>query len=301
MTAQDEHDRDLDYLRASYDSRYLVGSVDSDSSIVWDVNRPKPMKTVRTDIADSVRRHLVHPVAPTLVTASWDDGLSAIDLRSGKVVWHRDDLLGIQSIDASAAFPNSIFIGLETPDHLDCDHLRGVIEVDLLNGSTLWFDDQNETTAVYLDAVEPTILVVDIGKSLRIIHRQDGREYSLPSTGQFVLDASLYAGLIAIAEGDAGVRIADARGKVISTYQNHLDDGYCHGVGVALGPDWLRVDDGGSIGTVDPRQGTLKHATPVRSNSWKTCFLNHGEQFVTSSGVIRQTDSGEPIGKLEAK
>src|SRR4030095_2951778 len=159
-------------MRASADGRLLGTSSDDDAVKVWDAAALSEIARIKPGFSGGEDRLALHPTSSRVCSGTWEGGLTCYDYAEHRVLWHRADLIGIQRVDFSPAFPSSLFVALEAPDYRvdEPDVFSGVVELDATTGRSLWRTDDADT--VFLHPSRPLAVLVDRGE--RIIRILDG-------------------------------------------------------------------------------------------------------------------------------
>jgi len=245
-------------------------------------------------------RHVIDPINHRIYSGTWEKGLTCFDYARNRVVWHRSDVIGIQSVSHSAGFPESIIVSLEAPDYLvdEPGVSSGIVELNARDGSTTW-----RTTAgdrAFTHPCQSLIVMTDrYKKQIYLLDKQREIVGSLPMTYFAVIDVGFSKDMIALAEGKEGVRIIDRKGQVISHYITKNRKTNC--IGVAFFNDRLVVFDYAEksfVTIIDPSTGEVSGEYEYQSYGF-ICFIDHGSRFVTSSGEICRSIDGKHEIKLK--
>lgn len=287
-------------MRAAVDSRFFGTGNDDESITVWDSATLKMVGVAKPGFKGGRERFVIDPGASKIFSGTWETGLSCYDYAVHKRLWHRKDLIGIQRVDISQAFPNSLFVAVETPDHRvdEPGMFTGILELDRTSGTELWrgsyFGD------MYLHSDKPVIVIEDgAEKMLRILDKGKRPLGSTKLANFAVLDVAFHGDKIALAEGAKGVRVLDLHGAVAFQYRpadrkpNCIEITFDSNSGnLAVSDSW----DGAFVTILDPISGKVIHeykqsqgglACFVQGGS---CYINHrGQMFRTSDGILQNS------------
>jgi hypothetical protein len=218
------------------------------------------------------------------------------------VVWRRDDLIGIQTVDLSAGFPASVFVTLEAPDYRldEPGVVSGVTELDAETGHTKWLSQNGDW--LFLHPTTPVILIQDRSEELvRVLDLQKREIGSTPMENFAILDVAFSEEMIALAEGAKGVRIIDLSGRMISRYAPKARKPNC--IRINFDREHVNIFDSWEasfVSIIDPLSGRLirEYHRATREN---ICFIDDGSRFVDGSGEIYRSSDGEPVATLETE
>lgn len=287
--------------RASYDSRYFGSCLEKGSITIWRSDSTFPIATVKPGFSGGTERHAIDSVNRLIYSGTWEDGLTSYDYDEKKVVWHRSDLVGIQTVNISAGFPSSVFLTLATPDHrLDEDGMfSGIVELDAQTGSTRWTLEDGHW--VYLHPRKPLIVVQDsCEKVVRILDNCKNEIGITPMANFAIIDVGFADDMIALAEGQKGVRIIDFSGRVISHYVPLAREPNC--IRAEFDGDCVCVFDswkGSFVSVIEPRTGRLI-TEYQRDTHGEICFIDDGSRFVDCVGRICKSRDGKVVAELDA-
>lgn len=287
--------------RASYDSCHFGASLEEGAITIWKSDSSLPITTVKPGFSGGESRHFVDSVNRLIYSGTWEDGLTCYDYADDRVVWHRNDLIGIQTVNLSAGFPASVFITLERPDYRqEPEIISGIVELDAYNGSSRWRADKGDW--VYLHPRKPLIVIQDRrNRMIRILDRAKTEVGSIPMVHFAILNVAFGENLIAIAEGAKGVRVCDLHGKVISHYAPTGRKPNC--INVTFAGDRVCIHDswdGSFVSIIDPYSGKLI-SEYKRDSHGAMCFIDDGIRFVDSSGRVCQSFDGEVVATLKVE
>lgn len=284
--------------RASYDSRYFGASLhkEEETITIWRSDSQSPITTVKPGFSGGEDRHFIDPVNRLIYAGTWENGLTCFDYAGNRVVWHREDMIGIQQVGLSTAFPSSVFVTLEAPDdRLDEPGIiSGIVELNAGDGSTKWATDQGDS--VFVHPRQPLFVIQDgCNDVVRILDHAKNEIGSAPMIHFAIIDVGFGNGMIALAEGEKGVRILDHQGTVISHYTPKGRRPNC--IKIAFADDRVIVFDSWNdsfMSIIDPRTGKLI-AEYKRESHGGICFIDDGLRFVDSSGTIFQSMDGQRV------
>jgi outer membrane protein assembly factor BamB len=288
--------------RASYDSLHFGASLEQETITIWRSDSPLPVTTVKPSFSGGGRRHFIDPVNRLIYAGTWENGLTCFDYADTRVVWYRDDLIGIQTVDLSAGFPSSVFVTLEAPDYRldEPGIISGIVELDAKDGSAKWA--ANDGDWVYLHPRQPLIVIQDrCNNVVRILDGEKNEVGSIPMVHFAIIDVGFGKGMIALAEGEKGVRIFDDRGALVSRYAPKGRKPNC--IKVAFYEDRVIVFDswdGSFLIIIDPRTGKLI-AEYEREFHDDICFIDDGSRFIDSSGQIYRSSDGRFVTTVKAE
>lgn len=292
----------LQDIRASYDSHHFGASLKERSITIWRSGLPSPITTVRPGFSGGQNRHFIDPVNRLIYAGTWEDGLTCFDYADNRTVWHRSDLLGIQSVDLSVGFPNSLFVTLEAPDYRldEPGVVSGIFELAAEDGRTKWATEDGDW--MYADPKRPILVLQDrCDETVRILDGARNEIGSTPMVHFAIIDVGFSDHRIALAEGEKGVRIINHGGEVISRYAPYGRRPNC--IRVAFSGDLVTVFDswdGSFVTTIDPTTGEV--VSEYRCESHGTiCFIDGGFRFVDPSGRVCRSIDGRIETTLKAE
>lgn len=290
-------------IRASCDTLHFGASLEEGSITIWKSDSPFPIASVKPGFSGGENRQLIDPETRRIYAGTWEDGITCFDYAENRVVWHRADLIGIQKVDLSKAFSHSVFVTLECPDYrLDEAGIivSGIAELSVHDGSTRWLTESGDW--LYLHPSDSLLVVQDSCDSVVRILNGAKKEVGTASMIHFsVLDVAFRGDLIALAEGEKGVRVLDHRGALISRFVPQRPEPNC--VQIAFDEDRVVVLDtweSSFVSIVDPHSGKLI-AEYERDSHEAICFLDHGSRYVDSSGKIFRSSDGVHLATLSAQ
>jgi hypothetical protein len=177
--------------------------------------------------------------------------------------------------------------------------ISGIVELDAKDGSAKWMANHGDW--VYLHRQQPLIVIQDrCNRVVRILDEKN-EVGSIPMVHFAIIDVDFGKEMIALAEGEKGVRILDHRGALLSHYAPKGRKPNC--IGVAFDEDRLIVFDswdGSFVTIIDPCTGKLI-AEYEREFHDDICFIDDGSRFVDSSGQICRSNDGCLITTVKAE
>ena len=289
-------------IRASYDSHHFGASLKKGAITIWCSDSPTPITTVRPGFSGGQNRHFIDPVNRLIYSGTWEDGLTCFDYTDNRTVWHRSDLIGIQTVDLSAGFPNSLFVTLEAPDYgLDEPGvISGIVELAADDGRTKWTTEDGDW--IYAAPKHPILVLQDrCDKMVRILDAGRNEIGSTPMVHFAIADVAFSEQMIALAEGEKGVRILNNKGEVISQYAPQGRKPNC--IRVTFSGDRVIVFDsweGSFVTTINPTTGEVVSEYQRQSHG-TICFIDGGTRFVDPAGRVCRSIDGEIEATLKAE
>lgn len=289
-------------IRASYDSHHFGASLVKESITIWRSDSPTPVTTVRPGFSGGENRHFIDPVDRLIFSGTWEDGLTCFDYADNRTVWHRSDLIGIQTVDLSAGFPGSVFVTLEAPDYRldEPGVISGIVELAAEDGRTKWTTEDGDW--IYANPTQPILVLQDrCDKTVRILDVTRNEIGSAPMVHFAIIDVGFSDQMIALAEGEKGVRILNNKGELISRYAPQGRKPNC--IRVAFSEDRVIVFDswdGSYVTTIDPTTGEVV-SEYQRESHGTICFIDGGARFVDPSGTICRSIDGQIETTLKAQ
>ena len=289
----------FDELRPSYEGSHFGASLVKGEISIWNAGSYEKIASVRPGFSGGSQRYIVDPVNRLVFSGTWEDGLTCFDYDSNRIVWHRPDLLNIQRVDLSSAFPGSLFLELEAEDFRASDPtaFSGLIELSVDSGQTKWISE--DWSDCYVHPFGPIVLVADRGsRRIGILDEQKEIVGSSKMANFAILDVAFGSDRIAIAEGAKGMRILTFDGRTIAQYSppgreaNLIRIAFNEGQVYAV-DNW----DGAFITAIDPKTGARQHEYPV-GPPYDFCFIDKGAKVIDSKGNVRRTTDGEVISTL---
>jgi hypothetical protein len=281
---------------------HFGASLEKETITIWRSDSAFPITTVKPGFSGGESRHFIDPVNRLIYAGTWEDGLTCFNYIDDRVVWYRGDLIGVQSVDLSAGFPSSVFVTLEAPDHRldEPGILSGILELDAEDGSVKWTANHGDWG--FLHPRQPLIVIQDRRNNVvRILDDQKNEVGSIPMVHFAVIDVDFGQEMIALAEGEKGVRILDDRGALLSHYAPRSRKSNC--IRVAFNEGRLIVFDswdGSFVTIIDPCTGKLI-AEYERQFHDHICFIDGGSRFIDSSGQIFRTNDGHLVATVNAE
>lgn len=318
-----------DWLHAfsvSGDGRCFCGSMKGGIIRIWDASDLSLITAIDTGFPEGFHRLAIDGGNHLLFTGGWGDGLACHDFRSGARLWHRSDLVGIQKVEHSLGFPSSIHVALEIPDTMQDDPgvPSGIAELDSRSGKTLW--QTGEGSSAFLHPTEPLLVIEGVLKpesplrrrswfprlftlfsgsamasNLVILDGSKSRRAELEMANFAILDVAFAADLMALAEGQKGVRIIRRGGSVL---KHHASEGresnfICAGFDHSSG-NWVFLDDseGAFVVMLDGKTGNLT-GEYRREPGGGIHLIGDGSRYVDDQGQVCRTRDGTVLAKLE--
>lgn len=292
----------LQDTRASYDSRHFGASLEKETITIWRSDSRSPITSVRPGFSGGEDRHFIDPVNRLVFSGTWEDGLTCFDYADNRKVWHRTDLIGIQTVNLSAGFPGSVFVTLEAPDYRldEPGVVSGIVELSSEDGRTRWTTEDGDW--LYADPKQPFLVIQDsCNDVVRILDIEKKEVGSAPMIHFAIMDVGFSDKLIALAEGEKGVRILNHKGQVISQYAPRSRKPNC--IGVAFSGDHVVVDDswdGSFVTVINPTTGEVISEYERESHD-DICFIDDGSRFVDTAGQIYRSIDGQLETTLKAE
>jgi len=287
-------------MRVSCDERLLGTSRCHKIITLWDSKSFREIASVKPDFDGGDDRMAIDSASSRIFSGTWEDGLTCYDFASDQVIWHRDDLIGIQRVDFSHAFPTSLFLAMEEPDYRvgEAGTFTGVVELDARTGRNRWETD--EATTIYLHPNEP-VMVLSNGAT-RMIRIFDGARKLLGSTPMAnfaILDVAFHRDRIAIAEGVKGVRLTDFQGRELASYRAPSREPNCLNVAFTETADAVIVYDSRKGSYVTRLDGAGRFVEEYeRDVHGSISFFRHGTRFLDIYGRICRTSDGSVEGTI---
>ncbi len=270
---------------------------------VWDINGPRCLGVLRNAFEGGSERIAVTPDGKRCFTGCWEGGVSCFDVGSGRQLWHREDILGVQHVRYSTSIPGSVFLGAETEDYRidEPDTFDGIMELDAADGSEIW----RYTSADKIFVLDDLLILVDQREGERIIRFFDPAKQELacfPMMHNAVLSADYFDGVVALAERDEGVRLIAKDGSMLAHYRHPKRD--CHCIDVCFVQDAGRVcvvdndpEVGGGV-SVTALDGEGAFASEYFRDYWGNAdFLKRGSVYLDSRGNIFNAIDGREISE----
>lgn len=288
-------------LRASYDTRHFGASVTEGEITIWKTGSFDKIACVRPGFERGGNRYTIDPINRLIFSATWENGLTCFDYEKNKPVWHRDDILGIQRVDISSAFPASLFVAHQPPESSwnEPGVTKGVMELDAYTGETMWADEGGITAQMHLHPSKTIFVIADGSDNLvRIFDEKKRLIGSIPMMYFAVLDVAFSDDRIAIAEGSKGIRVIDFEGNLVSSYVPTGRESNC--IKIAFTPQGVCAVDswqGTFVTHVDPQSGKVL-SEYQRDSHGGICFIDSGTRFVDQHGHVCRSADGEIETKL---
>ncbi len=291
MTNEPPYLRDLG---ASCDTRHIGASLTEGEITFWRSGKDEPIVRCNPGFSGGASRYQIDPVRGVVYSGTWENGVTCYDYQSQKVLWHRKDIIGIQTVNLSTRLPESVFLTIEAPDYRRWFQkpVSGIAELDAKTGKTKWLKPLGDW--LWVHPHKPVLVATDRGRNDVVrIYDADRKELGKTKMVNFaVIDMAFSDDLIALAEGKKGVRIIDYKGRLVSSYAPVDREPNCTSLAFADGR--LHVHDsweGAFIFTLDPVSGQLI-SVYKRPAGGEVCFINDGSGFVNRRGEIyRSSDA----------
>lgn len=282
---------------AASDGRHLGASLSDGRLVFWQPDRSEPWRSFPR--VAKVAEFAFEPASSLLFWSTWEGGLFCGSLETGELLWRRTDLVRIQHLALSPAFPESVFIAAGLEDGFETRHgprLDGLWELSRKDGSPRWRADGD---AIFAHPAEPLLLVVEgTDRRLRILDSRKRERSTMPSAEFPIVSVAFAEERFAVAEGDQGVRIFDFQGRLEAHYRPTGRATNC--LQLAFGEDGLHVFDawdGAFLTLLDPKSGAPRAEREIPGDR-SLEFLERGTRFVDPEGGIFQTRTGERLGQL---
>ena len=320
-------------FRVSSDGRCFCGSTDSGIIRIWDAGDLSLIAALDTGFPEGFHRLAIDTGNHLLFSGAWGEGLSCHNYRSGARLWHRSDLRGIQSVEHSNGWPLSIHVAvdvLETEQNLP-DVFSGIAELDSRSGETLWH--AKDGLSVFLHPTEP-LLVMEASqepewirrrpwwmprifawisghgmpssetgsdRSLAILDQSKERCASLEMANFAILDVAFVGDLMALAEGEKGVRVIRRDGSVLAHHasagreSNFIQAGFDRSTGT-----WVFLDqwEEAFVIILDGATGRLLNEYR-RASRGGIHLIGDGSRYVDDQGQVCRTSNGELLAQLD--
>jgi hypothetical protein len=279
-------------MQVSADQRLLGTSSDHESIVIWDAKTLREIACVRPGFSGGQDRFAIDATANAIYSGTWEEGLTCYDFAGDKALWHRDDLIGIQAVVVSPAFPGSLFVALEAPDYRvdEPGVISGVVELRASTGATIW--QTSVADEVYLHRERSLALLVSRGRRLLSIFDASRHLWgSTPMENFAVLDVAFQGDLIAVAEGEKGVRLMTKTGEVLFTHRPSHRDGNCIRITFVGEKPIVAVMDSwdATFITLLDTAGKIIHEYPRDLHS-DICFMDNGTRFLSANGNVCRTE-----------
>jgi hypothetical protein len=288
-------------MRTSAYGRLLGTSADDETIKVWNATTLAAIANIKPGFSGGEGRLALDPTSSRAFSGTWEAGLTCYDYAEHRVVWHRADLIGIQRVDFSPAFPSSLFVALEAPDYRvdEPGIFSGVVELDAATGRSLWRTDYADT--VFLHPSRPLSVLVDRGERIiRILDDSHRMLSSIPMTYFAVLEVAFHGERIALAEGGEGIRLADTRGTILASHRPPSRKANCLRVSFVSGADALAVFDSWEGSYITLLNGAGQVITEYQRESHEdVCFIGDGTRFLDAQGHVCQTANGAIEARIE--
>jgi len=293
--------QDFRERRASYDTHHVGARLSEGVISIWNTKQRKFVASAKPGFKGGRQRYAIDPFNHLIYSGTWEDGLTCFDYGSDRVVWHRDDLVGIQRVEISGAFPTSLFVTLEAPDYrLDEPGVfSGAIEIEAKSGKEIWRATRGDN--VYAHPEKPILLIQRQGdRQLDILNGERKLIGSAAMLNFAILDVAFGSESIALAEGAKGTRVIDYEGKTISENvpdrkPNCIDITFDEGL-VCVFDSW----EDSFVTLIDPASGKAV-SEYKRDSHGDICFVENGSRFVDFRGRLFRTRDGKPDGELKAQ
>jgi WD40 repeat protein len=251
---------------------------------LWDAASAIRIATFKTALDSGGRRLVVSHDGTRIAAAAYrEHGVSVFDAWSGRVVWTRKDLQGIQILTWSRD-GSRLYCGLE----VDILH-----EIDLATGKTL---EKLTNVRTRVDSPFDNAFLLD-GKRLKV-HSTSGLSF-LPRRETFcVLDAVFGPNVLAISESGGSIRVFSLESGVeVARYKppsgvHALQLGYVAGSGDYFALLWSYQDGGSkSLVRLDISDGSVNMVADLGQPA-ATEFSANLNSMVCSTGELVDLHSG---------
>jgi hypothetical protein len=287
-------------MRSSVDGRLFGTCSDGETIVIWDAVSLAQAATVTPRFGGGEERFVIDPGGHVIYSAVWEGSLSCYDYVANETRWHRPDLVGIQKVEVSPAFPSSLFVALETPDYRVGERgaFTGVMELDAATGATMW--ETRDGDYMFVHPSSPILVLVDEGETvIRILDGSRRLKGSAEMTYFAVLNIAFEHGVMALAEGKEGVRFVDFDGKVLATHKPRSREPNCIQVAFIGRTDTVAIVDAwaSTFMTILDCDGRVV-TEYERANHLGICFINEGTRFVDQEGMVFGTGNGALLARL---
>jgi WD40 repeat protein len=289
-------------MRASADGRLFGTSSDDETIKVWDAVTLTEIASIRPGFSGGEDRLALDPTSSRVFSGTWEAGLTCYDYTEHREVWRRADLIGIQRVDFSPAFPSSLFVALEAPDYRvdEPGVFSGVVELDAATGRLLWRTDDADT--IFLHPSRPLSVLVD--RRERIIRILDDSRRLIGSTPMIyfaVLEVAFHGEVIALAEGGEGIRLIDTRGRVQASHRPPSRESNCLRISFVGGADALAAFDSWEGSYITRLDGAGQVVAEYERESHEdVCFIGDGTRFLDAQGRVCRTATGAADMQIKA-
>lgn len=286
-------------IRASCDGSQFAASLSEGEITVWDANALDAVGTFRPGFDGSVRRCVIGSPERRIYSAIWEKGQACYDFEACRAIWRRRDLHGIQAVNLSRAFPDTLFVTLEHQERTrrGAKPVFGIVELDRNTGKTRWAEPNGEKAFVHPDAA---ILLICDRSTIRVLGADKQPIGQSEMVNFAILDAAFSGGCIALAEGAKGVRVIDVTGATLCSYSPQGRKPNCiqvvfNGHRVCVHDSW----EGSFVTTIDPTSGQViaEHQRPIAGD---ICFIGDGSRYVDQTGGIYTALDGRKVSQLTA-
>lgn len=285
-----DHFRDLKSVRTG---TIYAGSSNRRDVEVWDVLGPRCLGIVKNAYDGGKERIIVTPDGKHLFTGRWDGGVSCFEVATGRRVWHREDIRGVQHVRYSSEFPDSLFLAAVTEDYRvnKPNTFDGIMELSATDGTELW--RRTSTHKVFL-AHGLLILADRAYRQIRVLDPRKNEVSSFSMVHFSVLDVDSSDGLLAFAEGRKGIRLVSPNGRTLASYQHPHRETHCIDVAFVEGMERICVIDnklGAGITTILDRRANYMSEY---KGDWRgpVDFLMNGSVYIDGHGTVYDSLSG---------
>lgn len=287
--------------RVSFDSHFLSSSLTEEYLTIWESDAPKPISTIKPGFSGGQDRHIVDPINHVIYSGTWEGVLTCFNYREQKVVWERRDLEGLQKVALSSFYSSSVFVQIEAPErHRDkAGVINGIAELSAKDGKTIWKSDRYD--GIYLHPSENFIAAQNSGDDeIVLLEGQKKRTATIKLHGFAVMSVAFSKNLLAIAEGEEGVCIADYEGNIVTRFIPKGRQPNC--IEVAFRGNELLVHDSwdASFVTIVRPETAEVISEYQRKMPDDICFIAEGSRFVDTSGNIFESKDGSYAFKFSA-
>ena len=289
-------------MRTSMDGRLLGTSSDDDSIKIWDAASLREIAQLRPGFSGGRERFALDRTHSRIFSGTWEDGLNCYDFAGERLCWRREDLIGVQGVAFSPAFPSSVFVVLEAPDQLvdGPDVFTGVVELDAATGDTEW--QTEDADSIYLHPERAVYALTSREtKRVRIFDGASRLLGSTPMANFAIMDAAFQGDRLALAEGAKGVRLTNLTGDVLFSYRPASR--ICNCIQIAFSGDSNAVnvfDRGKKTNITSMDTGGRVVCEYARSTPADICFVGDGTRFVDALGNVCRSSDGQVEARILA-
>lgn len=291
-------------LRSSVGSNLFGSSIGENTLCVWDGSTHESLTEINCIFSGGRSRFLINEREKVVIVGTWEDGIRCYDLSTGDVIWERKEIIGVQSLQASFAIPESVFVSVEAPDYRldDPSAYDGVLELATSNGKEKWRSDQ--FSEIYADPNSTLLVGVNCGeREIYFLDKGKRKQATIPMEYFAVLDVEFGKDSVLIAEGKCGIRIFDKKQfSLRGTWTPEGREANCIRAGYVVDRSEYLVQDSwdSSFLVHFSENGTQIKEQDLPSNS-DLCFIDKGRYFIQRDGSIYSSEACKHLGKIEIK